>query len=144
MSGVNFSAYAALSSVKPAEAAGQAAKPKGDANAVSEGFASFKQTMEAAEQTAVKSLPRAPNSRTISVLPGVCPLSARLRMPSNRRSSRPLFAVPIKAVTVSGGSSEAPADQDSVRAKPSESTARTTGVWNCEDNQRVLLRMKSG
>lgn len=53
MSGVNFSAYAALSSVKPAEAAGQAAKPKGEANAVSEGFASFKKTMEAAEQTAV-------------------------------------------------------------------------------------------
>ncbi|MCH2458363.1 flagellar hook-basal body complex protein FliE [Henriciella barbarensis] len=53
MSGIGFSAYAALNNVKAADAAGQAAKPQGS-GAVSEGFANFKQTMEAAEQTAMQ------------------------------------------------------------------------------------------
>ncbi|QYI99322.1 flagellar hook-basal body complex protein FliE [Thalassovita mediterranea] len=54
MSGIGFSAYAALNNVKAADAASQAAKPQGGSNAVSDGFANFKQTMEAAEQTAMQ------------------------------------------------------------------------------------------
>ena len=53
MSGIGFSAYAALNNVKAAAAASQATKPQGS-GAVSEGFANFKQTMEAAEQTAMQ------------------------------------------------------------------------------------------
>ena len=52
MSGMNFSAYAALNSVKPADAA-KTASPAGEKSAVSEGFAAFKQTMHAAETTAM-------------------------------------------------------------------------------------------
>lgn len=53
MSGVNFAAYAALNTVKPTDAAGGAAKTQAGTNPVSEGFSSFKQTMDAAEQTAM-------------------------------------------------------------------------------------------
>ena len=50
---VNFSAYAALNTVKPAETA-KAAAPEAGGNMVSEGFSNFKQTMQAAEQTAIQ------------------------------------------------------------------------------------------
>jgi flagellar hook-basal body complex protein FliE len=53
MSGVNFSAYAALNGVKPADAAKAVAKPDGEKSAVGEGFKAFKDTMQAAEKTAV-------------------------------------------------------------------------------------------
>ncbi len=55
MSGVNFSAYAALNSVKPAQDAKSAVKPEGEEkSAVAEGFSAFKQTMDQAEQTAIQ------------------------------------------------------------------------------------------
>lgn len=54
MSGVNFSAYAALNSVKPAQDAKTAVKPDGDKNPLAEGVSAFKQTMEQAEQTAIQ------------------------------------------------------------------------------------------
>ncbi|MEQ9316774.1 MAG: flagellar hook-basal body complex protein FliE [Henriciella sp.] len=54
MTNVNFSAYAALNNIKPADQAKEAAKPDASGNAVSEGFAAFKQTLEAAEQTAIQ------------------------------------------------------------------------------------------
>ena len=49
---VNFSAYAALNNVKPAETAKGALKPEGEKSPIAEGFASFKQTMQTAETTA--------------------------------------------------------------------------------------------
>tara|TARA_A100001391_G_scaffold141268_1_gene99120 strand:+ start:906 stop:1202 length:297 start_codon:yes stop_codon:yes gene_type:complete len=54
MSGINFAAYSTLSGVKPAEQAKSPVKPESDGNAVSEGFSAFKQSMEAAEQTAMQ------------------------------------------------------------------------------------------
>lgn len=54
MTGVNFSAYAALGGVKPAELAKSAVKPEEGTNVVAEGFSSFKQSMEQAEQTALQ------------------------------------------------------------------------------------------
>lgn len=54
MSNVNFSAYSALSSIKPADTAKPAGKAEETSGAVAEGFATFKQTMQAAEQTAMQ------------------------------------------------------------------------------------------
>ena len=54
MTNVNFSAYSALSTVKPADQAKPAAKPDEAGNAVSEGFSAFKQTLQQAEQTAIQ------------------------------------------------------------------------------------------
>jgi flagellar hook-basal body complex protein FliE len=54
MSGINFAAYSALGGVKPAEQVKSPVKPEADGNVVSEGFSAFKQSMEAAEQTAMQ------------------------------------------------------------------------------------------
>ena len=54
MSNVGFSAYSALSSVKPADQAKPAAKTEESSGALAEGFATFKQTMQQAEQTAMQ------------------------------------------------------------------------------------------
>ncbi|WP_300380674.1 flagellar hook-basal body complex protein FliE [Henriciella sp.] len=52
MADVSFNAYAALNSVKSAQANGPA-KAEGDKNEVAESFANFKDAIESAEQTAI-------------------------------------------------------------------------------------------